>query len=133
MNAEDLFSAFFGGGRRQRSGPRKGEDVVHQINVSLEVWWPRTSGRLEKQSYTIHTPCESQDLYNGRTRKLAINRKVPKDPDADPGVCPSCDGHGAKMVTRQVRLRRMHVYAAPSCVMHCHCKCVLKNSRHGMR
>jgi DnaJ-class molecular chaperone len=32
-----MFSMFFGGGRRQRSGPRKGEDVVHQINVTLEV------------------------------------------------------------------------------------------------
>ena len=56
----------------------KGEDVVHQISVSLE------------------------DLYNGRTRKLAINRKVPADPDSDPGVCSSCDGQGAKMVTRQI-------------------------------
>ena len=37
MDPSDLFSAFFGGGRRQRSGPRKGEDVVHQINVTLEV------------------------------------------------------------------------------------------------
>ena len=33
------------------TGPRKGEDVVHQINCTLE------------------------DLYNGKTRKLAINRK----------------------------------------------------------
>ena len=37
MDASDMFSMFFGGGRRQRSGPRKGEDVVHQINVTLEV------------------------------------------------------------------------------------------------
>jgi DnaJ family protein A protein 2 len=115
MNAEDLFSAFFGGGRRQRSGPRKGEDVVHQINVSLEVWW-LPERRAVWRNRLVFTPCESQDLYNGRTRKLAINRKVPADPDADPGVCSSCDGHGAKMVTRQVRLRRIHVYAAPSSV-----------------
>jgi len=78
MDASDMFSMFFGGGRRQRSGPRKGEDVVHQINVTLE------------------------DLYNGKTRKLAINRKVPEDPDADPGVCRGCDGNGVKMITRQI-------------------------------
>lgn len=34
-NAEDIFSMFFGGGRRQ-SGPRKGEDIRHPLKVSLE-------------------------------------------------------------------------------------------------
>jgi len=33
-----------------------------------------------------HTHTHTQDLYNGKTRKLAINRKVPEDPDADPGL-----------------------------------------------
>ena len=50
---EDLFSMFFGGGRRsQRSGPKKGPAINHPIKVSLE------------------------DLYNGKTVKLAVNRKV---------------------------------------------------------
>lgn len=35
--AEDLFSSMFGmGGRRGREGPRKGEDHVHPLKVSLE-------------------------------------------------------------------------------------------------
>ena len=33
----DIFSELFGGGgRRGRSGPRKGEDIVHHIQVGLE-------------------------------------------------------------------------------------------------
>jgi len=50
--ADDLFSMFFGGGGRRSSGPRKGEDVTHPIKVSLE------------------------DLYNGKTVKLAIHRQI---------------------------------------------------------
>ena len=89
----DIFSMFFGGGRRQRSGPRKGEDVVHQMNVTLE------------------------ELYNGKTRKLAINRKVPANADEDPGPCPSCNGQGVKMVTRQIgpgMIQQMQVQC-PNC------------------
>lgn len=82
-SAEDIFSAFFGGGifggggggfrcsalcnnpiRLSRSiyincaggrprGPKKGENVVHPLKVTLE------------------------NLYNGKTSKLAINRNVP--------------------------------------------------------
>ena len=49
----DLFSELFGGGgRRGRSGPRKGEDIVHQIQVSLE------------------------DLYKGKTIKLKVSRDI---------------------------------------------------------
>ncbi len=34
QSANDIFSMFFGGGRRQKqTGPKKGEDVVHQISV----------------------------------------------------------------------------------------------------
>ena len=52
-DASDIFSQFFGGGggRRQR-GPQKGEDLMHPLKVSLE------------------------DLYNGKTVKLAVNRDV---------------------------------------------------------
>ncbi len=37
-DASDLFSELFGGGGggRRRQGPRRGEDIVHQIGVSLE-------------------------------------------------------------------------------------------------
>lgn len=76
MGGEDLFSMFFGGGRGGRSrGPRKGPSVNHPIKVSLE------------------------DLYNGKTVKLAVNRKVIVGEVTE---CQKCDGHGVVMEIRQL-------------------------------
>jgi DnaJ family protein A protein 2 len=72
---EDLFSMFFGGGRGRSSGPRKGPSLNHPLKVSLE------------------------DLYNGKTVKLAVNRKVIV---GEPKQCTSCDGHGVVMEMRQI-------------------------------
>lgn len=57
----DIFDMFFGGGggRRQQQGARRGKDVVHQLKVSLE------------------------DMYNGSTRKLALQKNV---------ICVKCEG-----------------------------------------
>jgi len=66
-SAEDIFSMFFGGGSGKgsgRRGPQKGEDIVHTVKVSLE------------------------DLYNGKTVRLAISRNKP---------CPDCEGRGGKV------------------------------------
>jgi DnaJ homolog subfamily A member 2 len=76
---EDLFSMFFGGSRRGRGGggggPRKGPAVNHPIKVSLE------------------------DLYNGKTVKLAVNRKVIV---GEVTTCTKCRGQGAVMEVRQI-------------------------------
>mmetsp|Transcript_6017 Transcript_6017/g.12677 ORF Transcript_6017/g.12677 Transcript_6017/m.12677 type:complete len:419 (-) Transcript_6017:289-1545(-) len=74
---EDLFSMFFGGGGRgsRRAGPRKGPSVNHPIKVSLE------------------------DLYNGKTVKLAVNRKVIV---GETKTCEKCGGQGAVMEVRQI-------------------------------
>merc|ERR1711976_279697 len=73
---EDLFSMFFGGGsRRSRRGPRKGPSVNHPLKVSLE------------------------DLYNGKTVKLAVNRKVIVGESSE---CSSCNGQGMVMEMRQL-------------------------------
>lgn len=61
-NPMDIFDMFFGGGGRQR-GPRRGKDVVHQLGVTLE------------------------ELYNGATRKLAVQKNV---------VCDKCEGRGGR-------------------------------------
>ena len=58
-NPMDIFDMFFGGGGRGHRGPKKGKDVVHQLKVSLE------------------------DLYNGATRKLALQKNV---------ICSKCEG-----------------------------------------
>lgn len=74
--ADDLFSMFFGGGgRRRSSGPRKGPSLQHPLKVSLN------------------------DLYNGKTVKLAINRKVIV---GDSSVCSTCRGQGVVMEMRQI-------------------------------
>lgn len=69
---------FFGGASRRGrggGGPRKGPSVNHPIRVSLE------------------------DLYNGKTVKLAINRKVIVGDVKD---CEKCHGQGAVMEIRQI-------------------------------
>ncbi|KAI0253886.1 hypothetical protein BJV78DRAFT_1280624 [Lactifluus subvellereus] len=70
MDPQDLFSqlfgggGFFGGGGGSRNqGPRKSKDLIHRVHVSLE------------------------DLYKGKTTKLALTRNV---------ICPKCDGKGGK-------------------------------------
>jgi len=55
MDPSDLFSqlfggGIFGGGARQPSGPRKTKDITHSVKVTLE------------------------DLYKGKTTKLALQR-----------------------------------------------------------
>jgi len=73
---EDLFSMFFGGGRSRRSaGPRKGPSINHPLKVSLE------------------------DLYNSRTIKLAVNRKII---EGTPTECTACKGQGVIMEVRQI-------------------------------
>lgn len=75
--AEDLFSMFFGGGSRRSAGPRRGEDVNHPLKVSLE------------------------DLYNGKTVKLAVSRQVLV---GESKICSACDGQGSVMELRQIAL-----------------------------
>mmetsp|Transcript_4949 Transcript_4949/g.13087 ORF Transcript_4949/g.13087 Transcript_4949/m.13087 type:complete len:414 (-) Transcript_4949:392-1633(-) len=73
---EDLFSMFFGGGGGRRSaGPRKGPSIQHPIKVSLE------------------------DLYKGKTVKLAINRKVIV---GEVKTCETCRGQGVVLEVRQL-------------------------------
>lgn len=79
---DDLFNMFFGGQRRGGGGGgsarrRRGEDVNHPIKVSLE------------------------DLYNGKTVKLAVNRQVLV---GEPKMCSACDGQGAVLELRQIAL-----------------------------
>lgn len=72
----DIFDLFFGGGRRRaRGGKRKAEDTVYPLKVSLE------------------------DLYNGKTAKLAITRSVMK---GEPKKCTTCRGQGVVIQMRQI-------------------------------
>jgi DnaJ family protein A protein 2 len=82
---DDILSMFMGGGGRRQRGPQKGEDIVHPIKASLE------------------------DLYNGKTTRLAINRNK-KCGECDgrggkPGCekeCTDCNGRGVRVQLRQI-------------------------------
>jgi DnaJ homolog subfamily A member 1 len=60
-NPMDIFDMFFGGGHRggRSNGPARGKDTVHPLKVTLE------------------------ELYNGSTRKLALQKSV---------ICVNCKG-----------------------------------------
>lgn len=82
----DLFDMFFGGGfggGRQRE--RKGKDLVHQMQVSLE------------------------EIYNGAVRKLALQKNVICDKCEGRGgkkganeTCHTCQGKGVEIKIQQI-------------------------------
>lgn len=89
MGAEDIFSQFFGGGfggmGGAQRGPAKGKDIKHSISCTLE------------------------ELFKGRTAKLALNKTILcKTCEGRGGAagkikqCSSCHGQGMKFVTRQM-------------------------------
>ncbi|CUM53720.1 uncharacterized protein AC631_00740 [Debaryomyces fabryi] len=90
MGAEDIFSQFFGGGfggmgGGASRGPTRGKDIKHSISCTLE------------------------ELYKGRTAKLALNKTILcKTCEGRGGKegkikqCSSCHGQGMKFVTRQM-------------------------------
>ena len=80
-----MFSALFGGGARRGTpkGPQKGEPVVQKLQVSLE------------------------NLFNGKTFKMAISRQRVKYPEGMTAeqatkVCNSCGGVGAVLKTQRM-------------------------------
>lgn len=90
-SANDIFANLFGGGMsggRRQGGRRKGQDVVHAIKATLE------------------------QLYNGATRKLAINREV-IDTSEEVITCSDCDGRGVKI--QIIRMGPMIQQAQSAC------------------
>lgn len=92
-SAEDIFSQFFGGGGfggffggGGRQGPRKGDNINHELKVDLA------------------------DLYKGKTSKLAVQRNVicPKctgtggKPGIKPESCKTCNGKGIRLIVKQM-------------------------------
>lgn len=81
-----MFGGGFGGGGGRRGGRRRGEDVVHHLQLSLE------------------------DLYNGKTKRIALTKDVLCSGCTGTGAksgasakkCDSCDGHGVKIVVKQI-------------------------------
>jgi len=88
-NARDIFSAFFGPGMfpdEDDDGPRRGDDSVNPLNVTLE------------------------DLYKGKTSHIAITRNIlcPKchgngtKSGKAPTKCQACGGRGVRVITKRM-------------------------------
>ena len=74
-NRSDIFDLFFNRGNGGRERRNRGKDSVHKMNVTLE------------------------DLYNGKTSKLAITRdKI----IGTPAKCQACNGKGVQIHMRQI-------------------------------
>lgn len=93
MNAEDIFSQFFGGGggmfggggRQRPRGPRKGKDLVHRIKVSLEDLYKGKTSKLALQKHVICAKCEGRGGKEGAVK-----------------TCTTCNGSGVRIVMRQL-------------------------------
>ncbi|KAG5513522.1 hypothetical protein PMAC_000954 [Pneumocystis sp. 'macacae'] len=89
MNAEDIFSQFFGGSmfggstNRGSTGPRKGKDLVHPLKVSLEDLYKGKVSKLALQKHVMCSKCDGRGGREGAVRQ-----------------CSTCNGTGHKTVTR---------------------------------
>jgi DnaJ family protein A protein 2 len=89
MDPTEMFAQMFGGaggfGMPRDRGPRKGKDLVHRVNVTLE------------------------DLYKGKNTKLALTKHVICSKCSGKGgkagavkQCGNCGGRGIKVTLRQM-------------------------------
>ncbi|RFU36123.1 hypothetical protein B7463_g249, partial [Scytalidium lignicola] len=98
MNAEDLFSQFFGGsafgggglggmfgGGMQQRGPPKARTIHHVHKVSLEDIYKGKVSKLALQKSIICPKCDGRGGKEGAVKK-----------------CAGCDGHGMKTMMRQM-------------------------------
>jgi len=97
MDPKDLFSQLFGGGgggffgggggggRSRPQGPRKGKNLDHVIKVSLEDLYKGKTSKLALQKHVLCGKCEGKGGKEGAVKK-----------------CQGCDGHGIKVVLRQM-------------------------------
>lgn len=98
MNAEDIFSQLFGGGggmgggffgggggRRGPQGPRRGKDMVHQLQVSLEDFYLGKTSKLALQKNVLCAKCEGKGGKEGAVQ-----------------MCRGCNGQGARIMMRQM-------------------------------
>jgi len=94
MDPQDLFSQLFGGGGgffggggggRRPQGPRKGKDLVHRIKVSLEDLYKGKTTKLALQKHVLCTKCKGKGGKEGAVKS-----------------CHSCHGQGVKVVLRQM-------------------------------
>lgn len=99
MDPQDLFSQLFGGGGGggggffggfgggggRSTGPRRGKDLVHRVNVTLEDLY---KGKMTKLALTRHVICSK---CNGKGGKEGAVKS-----------CTTCNGRGVRVTLRQM-------------------------------
>lgn len=93
MNAEDIFSQFFGGGfggmggmgGMGSRGPSRGKDIKHSISCTLEELYKGRSSKLALNKTVLCKACEGRGGAKGKIKQ-----------------CSACHGSGMRFVTRQM-------------------------------
>ncbi|KAJ8391566.1 hypothetical protein AAFF_G00087070 [Aldrovandia affinis] len=80
----DIFNMFFGGGGRMQR-ERRGKNVVHQLNVTLDEMYNGATRKLGLQKNVI---CEKCDGYGGKKGTLE--------------KCSNCKGRGVQIQVQQI-------------------------------
>lgn len=109
----DIFDMFFGGGFGTRGGPRrerKGQDVIHQLSVSLEELYKGTVRKLALQKNVICDKCdgiggkkgsvEQCVTCHGSGMQVQIQQLGPGMLQHLQTVCSDCKGHGERISPR---------------------------------
>lgn len=85
---EDLFEGIFGGGRRNKEGPRRGDDLRFDVEITLEQ---AASGMEKEIEIPDHVTCET---CKGTGSK----------PGTSPSRCTNCGGSGQVQHTQRTPL-----------------------------
>lgn len=85
-DAHDLFSAMFGGGGMSTRGPKKGDNVVHSLKVTLEDLY---KGKMSKLAIIRNRSCNTCD-GRGTTVKNGVK------------TCAVCHGRGIQVTLNQI-------------------------------
>ena len=97
---EDIINSFFGGGRRQSSGPAQGNDIEKSMNISFE---DAVYGCTKKIRITVDEEC----MQCGGTGAASKN---------DVKTCPKCGGRGRVIMRQQTIFGYTNVEAGcPDC------------------
>jgi len=97
---EDLFESFFGGTTRRKEGPKRGDDLRYDLDLTLEQ---AATGIEEEIEIPKHSTCETCGGYGAK-------------PGTSPIRCSTCGGTGQVQRTQRTALGSfMQVSACTTC------------------